>query len=429
VSTLNEKKYNEALQYRPETIKRLFPDSKALIVSGKVIHATMVKLREEGIKCMTISANGRNEWVIEGALRAADRTNSAIIIEIAKSECNYCPVNFDNIAKKVNDIIEKFDLKVVVAVHADHYAIKSEDDMAPAKKQIPQMIDNGITSIAIDASHLLPHENVLANIELANLIPSWISLETEVGEIKGAQGLSTPEDALYHIGALNAYGVFPTWIALNNGSVHGLEATGGNIDADVTAEVHNAIHKYGVYGAQHGTSGNNYEKLGEIVQKTNTTKANVATALQMISWGVKVNEYGNALTDENGDFVKDENAGMNKEAWEYMVNLAKELGFKGGNYKKLNKPADEYLKKLPEDIQRRMAKGVEDFIANLLENVFNAKDSAHKALDVILEHKSHEIEMFNKIIEDKNKWTKEYIIEEGKRIYDEDNAIEGDFDD
>jgi fructose-bisphosphate aldolase class II len=30
----------------------------------------------------------------------------------------------------------------------------------------------------------------------------------------------------------------------------------------------------------------------------------VATALQMISWGVKVNEYGNAELDGGGDFIK-----------------------------------------------------------------------------------------------------------------------------
>ena len=44
-------------------------------------------------------------------------------------------------------------------------------------------------------------------------------------------------------------------------------------------------------------------------QTTRTTKANVATALQMISWGVKVNEFGNALLDENGEFEKEIDTG------------------------------------------------------------------------------------------------------------------------
>ena len=33
---------------------------------------------------------------------------------------------------------------------------------------------------------------------------------------------------------------------------------------------------------------------GKIRTRTKTTKANVATALQMVSWGVEVNDYGNA---------------------------------------------------------------------------------------------------------------------------------------
>ena len=35
---------------------------------------------------MAIAANGRNAFVIQGALRAAQRANAALIIEIAKSE-------------------------------------------------------------------------------------------------------------------------------------------------------------------------------------------------------------------------------------------------------------------------------------------------------------------------------------------------------
>lgn len=426
---LDNQKYKEALNFRPENIKNLFPDSNALIVSGKVIHAAMFKKRQNGEKAMTIAANARNIWVLEGALRAAHKTQSAIIIEIAKSECNYCPINFYNIAHRVNEIVTKNNLNVVVAIHADHYTIKKHEDIETAKNEFPKMIDAGITSIAIDASHLSPHENVFANIKLASLLPDWLSIETEVGEIKGELGLSTVEDALFHIGALNAHGIFPVWIALNNGSVHGLEATGGNIDVDRTAEIHKAIEKYGVYGAQHGTSGNNYDKLRDIRNRTNTTKANVATALQMISWGLKVNEYGNAVLDENGNFIKLSNAGVTDEAWEYMKKIAKENGWMGGNYKKLNKEIHDYLSKLPKEIQERMIKGVEDFIVNLLENVFNTKGTAELAVDILLENKSPRLILFDKIIEDKSKWTKEYIIENGKKLMEDAVNVEGDFDD
>ena len=42
-------------------------------------------MRAKG-KAIAMAANGRNSFVIRGALRAAQRANAALIIEIAKSE-------------------------------------------------------------------------------------------------------------------------------------------------------------------------------------------------------------------------------------------------------------------------------------------------------------------------------------------------------
>jgi fructose-bisphosphate aldolase class II len=96
---------------------------------------------------------------------------------------------------------------------------------------------------------------------------------------------------------MNSRQIFADWIALNNGSSHGLEASGTGIQVELTAEIHKHLEPYGVSGAQHGTSGNNSEKLRAITRQTHTTKANVATALQMVSWGLEVNDYGNAMQD------------------------------------------------------------------------------------------------------------------------------------
>ena len=111
---------------RPPSVSRLFPHSHALLVSGKVIDRALVA---KG-KAMTIAANGRNFFVIRGALQAAQRADAAIIIEIARSECNYCPVNFYNIARQVDAVCNELAITVPVAIHADHYGIKSEDGSA-----------------------------------------------------------------------------------------------------------------------------------------------------------------------------------------------------------------------------------------------------------------------------------------------------------
>ena len=93
---------------------------------------------------MTIAANGRNHFVIRGALRAAQRANAAIIIEIAKSEGGgdaYCAVNFWNLARQVDAVCNELEITIPVAIHADHYGIKSAQDVEAAKTEIPSLFD------------------------------------------------------------------------------------------------------------------------------------------------------------------------------------------------------------------------------------------------------------------------------------------------
>ena len=409
---------------RPPNVKKLFPHSRALLVSGKVIDRA---LKKKG-GAMTMAANGRNSLVIRGALKAAQRANAALIIEIAKSESTYCPVNFWNIARQVDAFCNELGITIPVAVHADHYGLKSEEDVEAAKVEIPTLFEAGITSIAIDASHMPDDLNLLANLALSEYVPEWAGLETEVGEIKGNQGLSTVDDASFLIKGLNAHGVFPNWIALNNGSAHGIEASGEGIQVDLTATIHQSLEPYHVSGAQHGTSGNSSERLREIAAKTHTTKANVATALQMVSWGVEVNDYGNAIMDGDGNFIKVAGQGVTEEIWEKMTALAASNGWKGGNYKKLNLPIENWLLSQPEAIRERMVRRVDDFVHNMLVSVFNAADTAPVAMELLVESGSHDLGSNSVTIEDPGEWTKEKIIERAKTLV-VDKGPEGDFDD
>jgi len=412
---------------RPPNIVKLFPNSKALIVSGKVIDRAMIARG----KAMTMAANGRNSFVIRGALKAAQKANAGIIIEIAKSEGGasaYCAVNYWNIATYVDAICNELAITIPVAIHADHYGIKNDKDIEAAKTEIPTMIDAGITSIAIDASHLPDDKNLLANIELNPFVPKWAGLETEVGEIKGKEGLSTLSEAKFLIQGLNANGIFPDWIALNNGTTHGIEASDKGIQVGLTAEIHQALEKYNLSGAQHGTSGNSSDRLREIVAKTHTTKANVATALQMISWGLEVNDYGNALLDDSGNFIKLKGSGATEEMWNEMVDYADSKGIKGGNYKKLNLPFENKLSGQPNEIRERMVKGVEDFVCNMLVNVLNAKDTAPLAIEAILQAGSYDLGPKAKRIEDPSEWTENKINEKAKLI-NSNKGPAGDFDD
>jgi len=420
--------FEKALQVgRPPNIRQLFPNSKALIVSGKVIDRVM---SAKG-KAIVMAANGRNYFVVRGALKAAQKANSVLIIEIAKSEGGqkaYCAVNYWNMARIVDALCNELGITVPVAIHADHYGIKSDKDVAAAKVEIPTMFEAGMTSIAIDASHLPDDKNLFANLELNPFIPRWAGLETEVGEIKGKEGLSTVAEALFLIRGLNARNIFPDWIALNNGTTHGIEASDAGIQVGLTAEIHNAIKPYKVNGAQHGTSGNSSERLRKIANETATTKANVATALQMISWGVEVNDYGNAILDENGSFKKVKGEGVSEDLWGEMVAYAESKGWKKGDYKNLNLPFENKLLAQPKEVRERMTRGVEDFAYKMMTEVLNGQDTAQSAVEMILTAGSFDLGPKGSRIEEPAEWSDAKILEKA-RLIQSDKGPAGKFDD
>jgi fructose-bisphosphate aldolase class II len=331
-------------------------------------------------------------------------------------------------ARIVDSLCNELGITVPVAIHADHYGIKNDSDLAAAKVEIPTMFEAGITSIAIDASHLPDDLNLLANLAINPFIPAWSGLETEVGEIKGNQGLSTVPEANFLIQGLNAHGIYPDWIALNNGTTHGLEASDAGIQVDLTAEIHQALAPYKISGAQHGTSGNSSERLREIANKTATTKANVATALQMISWGLEVNDYGNAQLDANGNFIKVKGEGMTEELWAEMVVFAESKGWKKGDYKSLNLPFENKLLAQPQEIRDRMAKRVEAFAYKMMTEVLNTANTAPLAIEAILKAGSYDLVPKGHKVEDPSNWTEAMIIARAKTLSG-DKGPAGNFDD
>ncbi|MCX8117299.1 MAG: class II fructose-bisphosphate aldolase [Desulfobacterota bacterium] len=426
--TVSQSDFDKALEIgRPPNVRRLFPHSRALIVSGKVVDRAM---RAKG-KAIAMAANARNQLIIRGVLLAAQRANAPVIIEIAKSEGGtkaYCAVNYWNMAILVDQVCNELGITIPVAIHADHYGIRNEKDLEMAKSEIPTLFEAGMTSIAIDASHLPDDQNLLANIALHPYVPKWAGLETEVGEIKGESGLSTVEEALFLIQGLNAHEIFPDWIALNNGTTHGIEEKDSGIQVQLTAEIHKALEPYQVSGAQHGTSGNSSERLRQIAQQTRTTKANVATALQMISWGVQVNDYGNAILDKEGNFLKVKDAGVAEELWQEMVAYAQSKNWKKGDYKNLNLPFENKLMAQPREIRDRIVRQVEAFAYKMMTEVFNATDTAPLAIEAILKAGSYDLGPKVGRIEDPAEWTEEKIRAKASRLQS-DKGVAGRFDD
>ena len=189
-----------------------------------------------------------------------------------------------------------------------------------------------------------------------------------------------------------------------------------------------AIKPYKVNGAQHGTSGNSSERLRRIAVGTATTKANVATALQMISWGVEVNDYGNAILDESGNFKKVKGEGMTEELWAEMVAFAESKGWKKGDYKNLNLPFENKLLAQPAEVRERMSRGVEEFACKMMSEVLNGRDTAPLAVEAILKAGSYDLGPKGSRIQNPSDWTDEKITEKGGLIQS-DKGPAGKFDD
>src|SRR5512137_1106086 len=109
------KDFEKALQVgRPPNVRKLFPNSRALIVSGKAIDRAMIAKGH----AMTIAANARNVFIARGVLRAAQRANAAVILEIAKSEggaSSYCAVTSWGIARETDALCNELGITVPVA--------------------------------------------------------------------------------------------------------------------------------------------------------------------------------------------------------------------------------------------------------------------------------------------------------------------------
>jgi len=266
-----------------------------------------------GKKTIIMAANIRIATVAQGIFKAAKDTDSAVFMEIARSESDlkggYTGLTPKDFSERMNEAAkaEQFD---VWALHADHITIKTGDapEIEGTKQLIDAQIMAGYTSFAIDASHLFNFEgknvrqelekNIQVTTELALYIKHKMKtkefgLEVEVGEIgrKDGQGLilTKPEEAVEFIKALNENEVYPHVIAIANGSTHGhVYDEKGNvieqlsIDIPQTKAVAKALRENNLHVgiAQHGITGTPRDLINQHFPKGDIIKGNVGTFWQ-----------------------------------------------------------------------------------------------------------------------------------------------------
>ncbi|RJR30781.1 class II fructose-bisphosphate aldolase [Candidatus Parcubacteria bacterium] len=264
--------------------------------------------------------------VATGIFLAAKDLDAAIIMELARSECDekggytgLTPLTLSARLIEANSKI-KHD---IWALHADHIGIKTGDDdeIEATKKLIDMQVEAGYTSFAIDASHLFDFDgktvkdelkpNLDATIKIARYIAAKkgdgnFGLEVEVGEIgrtnENGMILTRPEEAVTFINELEEAGVKPDVLAIANGSTHGnVYDKNGNIIAQVCIDIERtkAIAKalrdagFKVRIAQHGITGTPLDLIREKFPKGDILKGNVATLFQNIVFDcIKIHQPG-----------------------------------------------------------------------------------------------------------------------------------------
>lgn len=291
-------------------------------------------LKDEG--CIILACNPRiTIGVAKAVFKAAKELDSALIMELARTECNpkvgytgLTPKTFSENLKKANKEVGH-DIWVL---HADHIGIKegTPQEIKDVEDLISAQIQASYTSFAIDASHLFNFAgktieeelapNIKATIEVAKFIKEKMAgkdfgLEVEVGEIGrkdvGGMVLTKPGEAVIFIKKLKEAGINPNLIAIANGSTHGNVYDGyGNlipqttIDIKQTKAVAKALRDNGfdVRIAQHGITGTPLEIIRDSFPHGDILKGNVATLFQNIVFDA-LKKYHNDLYQEMFDWV------------------------------------------------------------------------------------------------------------------------------
>lgn len=283
-------------------------------IPGSVIFNSL-----SGHNTIVLAVNPRMLHVVRGVMRAAKDIDAPIIFELARSECNlengYTGLTPSTFSKGLHEAADEVGHDLW-AIHADHIGIKtgSDDEIEATKELISAHIEAGYTSFAIDASHLFNFEgktvreelekNIKATTTIAKFIEERMQgkefgLEVEVGEIgkEDAHGrvLTTPEEAVTFIQALNENGVYPQVLAIANGSTHGnvYDENGYpteqvSIDIPRTKAVVAALKEanLAVNVAQHGITGTPRDLIQSQFPKGDIIKGNVATFWMNLVWDV-----------------------------------------------------------------------------------------------------------------------------------------------
>lgn len=240
--------------------------------------------------------------MIPSMIKAAKVKNSPIILQISPTTCKY--IGAQLLSSVVKELAEE--TGVDVALHLDH-----TKDFATIK----DAIDNGFSSVMIDASSLSLEENIEKTKEVVKYAAKYgVSVEAELGTIGGTEEgvamndgkiiYTSPEDAVKFV---EETGIDA--LAIGFGTSHGQYKSKAKLSFNVLKEIYDVIK---IPLVLHGGTGVSVEDLKKCILG-GISKVNVGTE-QNVAWVIAAKEnFGKAgVADSCRDLLIPSNDAIQK---------------------------------------------------------------------------------------------------------------------
>jgi fructose-bisphosphate aldolase, class II len=250
---------------------------KMLVNSNKILD----KARKENYAVPQFNIQGV-EWT-RYILEVAEELRSPVILGISEGGVKYVG-GYKTVFNMVTGLLEDLNITVPVVLHLDHDS-KIESTVESCK----QAINNGFSSVMLDASHKHLTENIKMTKEVVLYAkPKGVSVESEVGPI-GTSDDDLQKNLMYAevedcVKLVKETGVDSLAPAL--GSVHGLYKGLPQLDFDRMRQIDQEV---AVPLVLHGGSGIPDEMIKKAI-KSGIAKININTELK-IAWSEQVKEY------------------------------------------------------------------------------------------------------------------------------------------
>lgn len=212
------------------------------------------------------------EWT-KYILEECNVNNSPVILGVTQKTIEYMG-GYSLVTSIIKKLDQKLNIKVPVVIHLDH---------GDSFKACKEAIDNGFTSVMIDASKLSLEENIEITKKVVEYAEKYtVTVEAEIGSIGNNINLYTNiEETQKFVKETNIDSLAPAI-----GNMHGIYKEKINLDIELCKKISEETNLPLVL---HGGSGIDSQNLKEVI-KSGISKININTELQIV-WSNALKKY------------------------------------------------------------------------------------------------------------------------------------------